>query len=202
MKRHEALEALVPFVDDSSVVVTNLGMIIYEWEALSPRPGNFYMWHSLGLASSIGLGCALARPERTVWVMDGDGGLLLNLSTLATLAGAAPPNLRVIVFDNRRYEACGRPDYAHPTATARGADLAAVARGAGIGAVFEAEDRAGFIASLEQMAALSELTLLVAQTEMGFERPVAPLALDALENKYRFIRWMERQAGLRITPRS
>ena len=82
----------------------------------------------MGLASSIGLGLALARPDRRVIVCDGEGALLMNLGSLATIAVMGPPNLTVIVWDNGEYATTG----GQPSATAYGADLAGVARALGI----------------------------------------------------------------------
>jgi thiamine pyrophosphate-dependent acetolactate synthase large subunit-like protein len=82
----------------------------------------------MGLASSIGLGLALARPELRVFVLDGDGSLLMNLGSLATIGWQRPPNLIVIVWDNEEYGTTG----GQQTATAHGADLEAGARAMGI----------------------------------------------------------------------
>ena len=91
---------------------------------------NFYTWGSMGLASSIGLGLAMAQPERRVVVLDGDGSLLMNLGSLATIGWVKPANLVVIVWDNGLYGTTGGQD----TATAHGADLEAAARAMGIAA--------------------------------------------------------------------
>ena len=82
----------------------------------------------MGLASSIGLGLALARPDLRVFVVDGDGSLLMNLGSLATIGWTRPPNLVLIVWDNGEYGTTGGQD----TATAHGADLEAAARAMGI----------------------------------------------------------------------
>ena len=86
------------------------------------RPQNFYMWNSMGMASSIALGLAIARPDLRVTVLDGDGSLLMNLGTLSTMARYRPGNLLHIVFDNESLLSVG----GFPTATATGSDLAGV----------------------------------------------------------------------------
>jgi len=88
MKRFECLSAIAPYFQDE-LVVTNLGGVRHEWYALRPHPGNYHL-HNLGLASSVGLGLALALPHRKVIVFDGDGSLLLNLGSLATIANLRP----------------------------------------------------------------------------------------------------------------
>lgn len=125
---------------DEELVVASLGNAKYDLFLAGDRPLNFYMWNSMGMASSMGLGLAMARPERRVIVLDGDGALLMNLGCLATEALRKPPNLIHIVWDNRQYQLTG----AQPTATAYRTDLAAVARGAGLERVVQAETLEAF----------------------------------------------------------
>lgn len=106
MRLAEALDALQPLLGDALVVHAN-GHIARQSFTLQDRPGNFYMIGSMGLASSIGLGIALCRPERRVVVLDGDGNLLMNLGALATIAAARPRNLAHIVLDNGVYASTG-----------------------------------------------------------------------------------------------
>ena len=111
-------------------IVASLGHPAYDLFAAGDRPEHFYTWGSMGLASSIGLGLALARPELRVFVVDGDGSLLMNLGSLATIGWTRAPNLVVIVWDNELYGTTGGQD----TATAHGADLEAAARAMGANA--------------------------------------------------------------------
>src|SRR5260370_13918494 len=83
----------------------------------------------MGLASSVALGLALARPELEVVTLDGDGSVLMNLGTFTTLARHRPPNLLHVVFDNEVLLSVGR---SFSTATATGSDLAAIAAAAGV----------------------------------------------------------------------
>ncbi len=130
MTRIEAIRALLQILDRQPVVA-NLGGNTYDLFAAGDRPENFYMWGAMGSVSSIGLGLALARPVLRIIVLDGDGSLLMNLGTLATIASLRPPNLVHIVFDNQMYETTG----GQATPTARGTNLAAIGRGAGLAAV-------------------------------------------------------------------
>src|SRR6266571_3358883 len=102
--------------------------VAVELYSLGHRSNFFYLEHAMGLASSVGLGIALAQPDRRVVVIDGDGSVLMNLGGLTTLARYAPPNLTHIVFDNESLLSVG----GFPTATSTGSDLAGVARAAGI----------------------------------------------------------------------
>lgn len=99
MLRIDALRAIHERLADC-VVVTIMGAVAAELQEVGHRPNHFYMQHAMGLASSMGLGIALARPELPVVVLDGDGSVLMNLGGLTTLARYRPRNLTHIVFDN------------------------------------------------------------------------------------------------------
>lgn len=106
MTLEQAVAALQPLLGDALVVHAN-GYISRRSFTVEDRPGNFYMIGSMGLASSIALGVALARPDRRVVVYDGDGNLLMNLGSTAMIASTAPRNLVHVVFDNGVYASTG-----------------------------------------------------------------------------------------------
>jgi sulfopyruvate decarboxylase subunit beta len=135
MKRMEAVEAVAESAADS-LIVCNIGFPSRELCVVNDRPENFYMLGSMGLASSIGLGLALARPERHVIVLDGDGSILMNLGSLATIANHAPENYLLIILDNCCYSSTG----SQPTCTHLGTDLAEMAKAAGVKEVRKAGD--------------------------------------------------------------
>jgi thiamine pyrophosphate-dependent acetolactate synthase large subunit-like protein len=128
MTRLEATRVVVGAVDAGTPVIASLGHPAYDLFAVGDRPANFYTWGSMGLASSIGLGLAMARRDLHVVVVDGDGSLLMNLGSLATIGWRRPERLIVIVWDNEAYATTGGQD----TATRHGADLAAAARALGV----------------------------------------------------------------------
>src|SRR6185503_11326870 len=130
MTRLEATKALTEWFG-SNPVIASLGHPAYDLFATGDRDTYFYTWGSMGLASSIGVGLAMAQPDRRVVVLDGDGSLLMNLGSLATIGWVRPKNLVLIVWDNALYGTTGGQD----TATAHGADLAAAAEAMGIRAV-------------------------------------------------------------------
>src|SRR5215213_1383244 len=127
MLRAEALQAIYPQLEER-IVVTIMGAVAAELQAIGHRPGFFYLQHAMGLASSMGLGIALGRPELSVVVLDGDGSILMNLGGLTTLARYRPPNLLHVVFDNESLLSVG----GFPTATSTGSDIAGMAAAAGI----------------------------------------------------------------------
>lgn len=106
MRRAEATAAVLAVLGDELLVAAN-GMISREAFACRDRPESFYMIGSMGLAAAIGLGVALARPERRVVVLDGDGNLLMGLSTLAMVGERRPANLLHVVLDNEVYGSTG-----------------------------------------------------------------------------------------------
>src|SRR5579885_2663952 len=135
MLRYEAIETIYPDLRDH-IVVTIMGAVAAELYTAGHRPNFFYLEHAMGLASSMGLGIALAIPRHKVIVLDGDGSLLMNLGTLSTLARYRSANLLHLVFDNESLLSVG----GFPTATATGTDLAGIARASGVPRVAEAGD--------------------------------------------------------------
>jgi len=128
MKRIEAIEVVAQEADtQGALVICNIGFPSRELYAVHDSPANFYMLGSMGMASSIGLGLALAT-ERRVVALDGDGAVLMNLGTLATIADQAPKNYLLVILDNGCYGSTG----CQPTCTCRKANLAKIAKGAGI----------------------------------------------------------------------
>ena len=191
MKRYDCLKSIAPHIAEE-LVVTNLGAVRHEWQALRPHPGNYHL-QNLGLTSSVALGLALALPHRKVVAFDGDGSLLLNLGSLATIANQHPNNLIHIVFDNECYES----SRGAPTATAGRADLAAIARGAGFTNVVSANTVAQFEAEFLRALKANDLYFVLAKVEAGAGE-VPPAALDAAENKYLFVRYVEKTENLKI----
>ena len=116
-----------------AVVVAGLGAPAWDITACGDGPLNLPLWGGMGGAAMLGLGLALAQPERTVLVITGDGEMLMGLGSLATIAVQKPPNLAILVQDNERYGETGMQE----THTAHGVDLLAIARGAGFADVSE-----------------------------------------------------------------
>jgi sulfopyruvate decarboxylase subunit beta len=128
MKRAECIGMLYPELDDK-LVVTIMGACAQELYDLGHKENFFYLQHAMGLASSIGLGLAVHLPRERIVVLDGDGSVLMNLGTLATMARYRPRNLVHIIFDNGSLLSTGGFD-SHTTSGIT--DLAAIAKGAGL----------------------------------------------------------------------
>ncbi len=191
MKRLDCVKAIGSYFNDE-LVVTNVGGVRHEWYATRPHAGNFHLLN-LGLASSVGLGLALALPHRRVVVFDGDGSLLLNLGSLATIANQNPMNLIYVVFDNSCYES----SRGAPTATAGVTDLAVVAKGAGFVHAVTANKVKDFEKEFLKALRSSDLHFIVAKVEVGVGK-VPPAPFEPQENKYTFIRYVEKTENVNI----
>lgn len=134
INRVEGYKYLVGKLTDE-LIVAGLGNPASDLAAAQDRPLNFYMWNAMGSAASFGLGLAMAQPDKKVFIMDGDGGLLMNLGALATETVRYPVNLIHVVWDNRMYHLTGK----QPSATGFRTDLAQVAEGCGFESVFRCE---------------------------------------------------------------
>jgi thiamine pyrophosphate-dependent acetolactate synthase large subunit-like protein len=143
-----ALEVLGRRRCDEVVVTTMTSSRV--WGHVSARPElDLSFGGCMGKASSLGLGLALGQPDRKVWVLDGDGSLLMNLGTLVTIAQQAPPNLVHFVLENGVYEVTG----GQPVPGAEQTDLAAMARAAGYPAAARFDTLAALEAGLDAVLA-------------------------------------------------
>ena len=125
LDRREVVKAILDRRGDA-LVVTGLGSSCYD-AGVYDNPNTFYLWGAMGAAAMMGLGLALAQPQRRVVVITGDGEMLMGLGSLATIAAKQPANLSIVVLDNELYAETGM----QPTHTARGVDLGGIARAAG-----------------------------------------------------------------------
>src|SRR5262245_53728351 len=186
VKRLDALNAVYSRLADR-IVVTIMGAVAAELQSIGHRPNFFYLQHAMGLASSMGLGIALSRPERQVVVFDGDGSILMNLGGLTTLARYKPKNLLHVVFDNESLLSVG----GFPTATSTGSDLAAIAKAAGVPRTATVTTIDAFTTAFDEALAAAELSTIVAKVEA-----VGPAAfvtdLGLLENRFQFQRYLRR----------
>jgi sulfopyruvate decarboxylase subunit beta len=184
MTRLDALTAIYPQLEHQ-IVVTIMGAVAAELQSIGHRPNFFYLQHAMGLASSMGLGIALSKPDRRVVVLDGDGSVLMNLGGLTTLARYRPRNLVHVVFDNESLLSVG----GFPTATATGSDLAGVAAAAGVPRTATVGTVDAFRTAFDEALGAGDLTTLVAKVEaVGPSGYVTDLSL--LENRFQFQRYL------------
>jgi sulfopyruvate decarboxylase subunit beta len=194
MIRYDCFEWLAPQMTDQ-LVVTSLSGQRVEWGHLSKREADLNLG-SMGNALAVGIGLALALPHRKVFVFESDGSILLSLFNLPTLANLDPPNLAVFVFDNQAYSGTR---ISYPSATAGKADLAAIAKGSGIEHAVTVSELQDF--KTEATGALDKpgLRFVVCKIEESLShRNMTRSAVDLLETKYRFVRYLERTEGKTI----
>jgi thiamine pyrophosphate-dependent acetolactate synthase large subunit-like protein len=123
LQRRDAVAAILAQRGDA-LVVTGLGSPTWDACAAGDDPRNFYLWGGMGGAAMVGLGLALAQPNRRVLVLTGDGEMLMGTGSLATIGVQRPANLAVVVLDNEHYGETGM----QATHTGAGVDLAAIAK--------------------------------------------------------------------------
>jgi sulfopyruvate decarboxylase subunit beta len=187
MLRVECLETVYPKIDrEGVVVVTIMGAVAAELQSIGHRPNFFYLQHAMGLASSMGLGIALGRPELQVVVFDGDGSVLMNLGGLTTLARYRPKNLVHVVFDNESLLSVG----GFPTATSTGSDIEGIARAAGVPRTVTVRECDDFAAAFDEALAADALTTIVAKVEAAGPKAFVT-DLPLLENRFQFSRHLK-----------
>lgn len=190
MQRVDALQAVYSELE-RCVVVTIMGAVAAELQSIGHRPNFFYLQHAMGLASSLGLGIALSRPELKVVVLDGDASILMNLGGLTTLARYKPKNLVHVVFDNESLLSVG----GFPSATSTGSDIAGIAAAAGIGRTKTITTIDEFKTAFVEALGADELSTIVAKVEAkGPSKFVTGLPL--LENRFQFKRWLRNQVSV------
>lgn len=194
MIRYECLKLLAARMTDQLVVTSQSGQRI-EWAHLSKHEGNLLVG-MMGCAIGVATGLALSLPHRKVIALDSDGSVLLSLFNLATLGNLRPKNLVVYVFDNGVYSG-SRISY--PTATSGNTDLEAMARGAGVENAHTVRDIDGFEQRGLEALVRNELGFYVCKVEESLmHREIPRPDLDLAENKYRFVRYLERTEGKTI----
>ena len=121
------------------LLVTGLGSTTWDAASVADDDRNFYLWGAMGAAAMVGLGLAIAQPDRRVLVVTGDGEMLMGLGSLATIGVQRPPNLAIAVFDNGHYGETGM----QASHTAEGVSLVEVARACGLKEAFDIDDELG-----------------------------------------------------------
>jgi len=180
MIRSEILKEIAPILRDE-LVVCNIGIPSQELHAIDDQPTNFYMLGTMGLASSIGLGLALAQDKKVISI-DGDGSVLTNLGTLPTIANNAADNYILLIIDNGSYGSTGD----QPTYAGMKTSLAAVAEACGCENVIECQaEETGKV--LKEALNGDKMTIIVCKCESGNAKmPV--ITMDPVVIKDRFMK--------------
>ena len=179
MIRSDILKELVPVLSDQ-LVVTNIGLPSQEMHMLDDQPTNFYMLGTMGLASSIGLGLALAQDKKVI-AIDGDGSVLMNLGTLPTIGNNECDNYILLIIDNGSYGSTGD----QTTYSGMKTSLAEVARACGCAHVIECSAEETVSAVTDAIAG-DKGTIIISKCESG-NIPVPVIDKDPVMIKERFM---------------
>jgi len=169
------------------LVVTGLGSPTYDCAAAGDHANNFYLWGAMGSAVTVGLGLAMAQPQRRVLVITGDGELLMGLGALATTGAKKPENLAVAVIDNEHYGETGM----QRTHTSAGVDLAGIARTAGFRETSTVREQAGLEAAIPLLHKAKGPVLVVFKVSTAKD----PLVLPTWDGPYLKMRFRQAVLG-------
>ncbi|CAM5602952.1 thiamine pyrophosphate-dependent enzyme [Streptomyces aurantiogriseus] len=181
LDRRRFVADLVSRLPEDALLVTGLGSPSYDVFAAGDRPTHFYLWGAMGAAAPLTLGLALARPDRPVVAVTGDGEHLMGIGTLATIGARLPPNLTLVVLDNAHFGETGM-QVSH---TGLGTDLVMVAQGFGIPDVVRITD----LSQAEDLAARIRARSATTYAQVLIDTTEPPRALpprDGVANKNSF----------------
>jgi thiamine pyrophosphate-dependent acetolactate synthase large subunit-like protein len=188
MNRSVLTRLLAGKLKAEEAVIGGIGNSNFDLWASGQRPQNFYMLGSMGLATPIALGVAIAQPQRKVFALDGDGSILMQLGALGTVAAEAAKNLAIIIWDNGLYQITG----SQKTLTSSETDLVAMARGAGIAQSYWAFDEAHFESLVDRT--LSEDGPWFIGARVDGEKPAGTTERDPVKIRLNFMQ------GLGVKP--
>jgi phosphonopyruvate decarboxylase len=180
VERRAFVSQLMQQIPDA-LVITGLGSPSYDVFAAGDRAGNFYLWGAMGGSTAMGLGLALAQPDRSVVVVTGDGEQLMGVGSLATIGARQPANLTIVILDNGHYGETGM----QRSHASLGTDLVAVAKGFGIKNAITVDSLEGAAKVATQIKARDGVALVRVLIDTG-EPPRALPARDGVYIKNRF----------------
>jgi sulfopyruvate decarboxylase subunit beta len=198
VKRYEALQQISTLVTAEDLVVVSIGTITNEWYSVMPGDGTVFL-SLMGGVVPFAFGLTVSLPHRRVVAIDTDGSFLSNPGALCTVVNEIPANLTILVIDNQMYEGVG----GHPTHTSRNIDLERMAAGTGIPVTGTAHDAETLLRLATSMLGDRQPGFLCVKVEPGVFRDFPPDKVkqsDGCEDKYRFIRHVERQERISIKP--
>ena len=173
---------------DNLFIISGLGSPTYDLHAAGDNDKNFYLWGAMGGAAMMGLGLSLARPERSVLVITGDGEQLMGLGALATIAVQKPKNLTIAVLDNEHFGETGM----QKSHTAYDVSLTDMAKAAGFQIALDVASMAEVIKVRDKVLANQNLTFLNIKINSKQVKRSLPI-LDGVEIKNRFKQSLEKK---------
>ena len=185
--------------DDCLVMSTYIGAVSFEWAHHTEEHHRTAHLGQMGDVIGMAVGLALALPHRRIVCLDGDGSVLMELGQLVAMGEHQPANLVVFVVDNGVYESIGWSDRGRrPTATAASVDLATIAAGCGVPYTADVIADDELDAEIDLAFSRRVCSFVNVRTAPG-RCHVQPRRTDGIEDKYRFVRYVERLEGIWIT---
>lgn len=172
LDRREVVQSLLA-ERENCLVVSGLGSPTYDVHAAGDRDENFYLWGGMGGASMIGLGLAIAQPQKTIIVITGDGEQLMGIGSLSTIGILKPKNLLIIVLDNEHFGETGM----QKSHTFHAVDLARIASASGCPKSILVSDETSLVELLKIKKTLSCFTFAVIKVSQS----TAPRSLPMVE---------------------
>jgi sulfopyruvate decarboxylase subunit beta len=200
MQRIDAVKVIAELFTPDDLCISSLGGLHQDWWNHAPPIGNTFNPIILGSITTTALGLALSLPHRRILALETDGSVLMNTGALCTLGSQRPGNLTVVVFDNGIYEIIGGA----PTLTSQSTDLARMADGAGCINTVTVRDAAALQREFAKQWTDGEMGYIVAKIQPGMHRWAADQlkTTDGVEDKYRFIRYIEKLENIVVHPGS
>lgn len=180
--RADYYQLLADHLPANALVVTSLGNASYLWAAMHHTPQNFYFEDAMGLALPLALGLAVTQPDRPVFVVEGDGALMMHMGSLVTVGAVAPANFTVLLIQNGVHAASGGQ-----ALTSASLDLAALARAAGIPDAENLATPQAFASAMGRTGTSDGVRFLVLSTRPDPEVVTPPIAFDPVLTKHRFM---------------
>jgi thiamine pyrophosphate-dependent acetolactate synthase large subunit-like protein len=187
MNRVRCAQLVKDRLDAKDIVVCGLGSVEAAYKQVGPAGPTYFASDPMGLWPSIALGLALARPDRRVIFLAGDGDLLMNLQVLSTIAAAAPANLRIVLFQNNCYASSG----GQALASAGALSFATIAKGSGIGWTAETRSDAETVKALDELFRRDQLGFLAVYLDADKSPSEQPGPWSQAEERAQFMRQIQ-----------
>ena len=183
MSREEAIQTVAAALGEKDCIVSTTGMIsreLFEYRAAMNQghERDFLTVGSMGHASQIALGIALAQPERRVWCFDGDGAAIMHMGSMAIVANKAPKNYVHVVFNNGAHDSVG----GQPTVGLK-IDLPAVAKDVGYKATYSVDSKAELESVLAKVNGFESPALLEIKVKKGNRKDLGRPTTTPIQNK-------------------
>lgn len=192
MSREKAIQTVAAALDERDCIVSTTGMIsreLFEYRAAMGQghERDFLTVGSMGHASQIALGIALAQPKRRVWCFDGDGATIMHMGSMAIIANKSPKNYIHVVFNNGAHDSVG----GQPTVGLK-IDLPAVAKAVGYKTVHSVDNKADLEVILNHVIAQDGPALLEVKVKKGNRKDLGRPTTTPIQNKEALMSFLQK----------